>query len=80
MMAAEYVEALLRDEEFQRRVSELRKIRSRIPELDVLSRGCPERPDYARKARLLRIEEAQLARDLESLAARIQRRLWKGDN
>jgi len=76
----DFAEALLRDEEWLRKSSTLRAIRHRIPELDVLARGCPDRPDYARKARLLRIEEAQLARDLVSLAARIQRRIWKGDN
>ncbi len=76
----DFAEALLRDEEWLRKSSTLRAIRSRIPELDVLARGCPDRPDYARKARLLRIEEAQLARDLVALASRIQRRIWKGDN
>ena len=73
----DFAEALLRDEEWLRKSSTLRAIRHRIPELDVLATHDVR---WARKARLLRIEEAQLARDLVSLAARIQRRIWKGDN
>lgn len=73
----DFAAALLADEEFARRVSELRKIRHRIPELERLA---PIDVRWARKARLLKIEEAQLARDLEALAGRIQRRLYRGDN
>lgn len=73
----DFAEALIRDEEWLRRSAELRKIRHRIPELDVLATHDVR---WARKARLLRIEEAQLARDLVALAGRIQRRLYRGDN
>lgn len=72
-----FADALISDAEFARKSSTLRAIRHRIPELDVLARHDVR---WARKARLLRIEEAQLARDLVALASRIQRRIWKGDN
>lgn len=73
-----FAKALIVDEEYCRRVSEIRKIRHRAAEVEALAAVEPEK--YGKRLRCLRVEAVFLERELDSLVSRIQRRLLGGSN
>ena len=78
MSLDQFAKALIVDEEFARRLSELRKIRHRATEVEALAAVEPEK--YSKRLRCLRVEAVFLERELDSLVGRIQRRLLGGAN